>query len=164
MSERERNPDGTFKASHGKRKTKLYRVWCSMKERCNNPHNKSYKNYGGKGISVCEEWSKNFSSFALWAEENGYAEGLTIDRIDGKKGYSPENCRWVTVAEQNRNYSRNHFITYNGETKCLADWADFFDIKRATVLFRIRQGKPLNEVFEKTDGRTKRWQKTISTY
>ena len=125
---------------------------------------KSYKNYGGKGISVCEEWSKSFSSFALWAEENGYAEGLTIDRIDGKKGYSPENCRWVTVAEQNRNYSKNHFITYNGETKCLADWADFFGLKRATVLFRIKQGKPLNEVFEKTDGRTKRWQKTISTY
>ena len=162
--QRERNEDGTFKAYHKGTKTKLYRVWCSMKERCNNPNHKSYKNYGGKGIKVCNEWSSDYSKFLSWAYEHGYKEGLTIDRINGNNDYSPENCRWVTTAEQNRNYSRNHFITYNGETKCLADWADFFGINRATVLFRIKQGKPLNEVFKKIDGRTTRWKKTISNY
>lgn len=160
MENRPRNHDGTFSKTHGERRTKLYSVWCGMKERCNNPHNKSFPRYGGRGIKVCEEWANSFSSFREWATENGYSETLTIDRIDSNDGYYPENCRWVTTAQQNRNYSRNHMITYNGETKCLADWADLFGINRGTVLFRIQQGKPLSEVFNPIDGRKTRWQKT----
>jgi hypothetical protein len=142
--------------------TRLYKTWESMKERCNNPHNKSYQRYGGKGIKVCAEWNSSFESFHSWAMAEGYDEGLTIDRIDNAKGYIPDNCRWVTTAEQNRNYSRNHMITYHGVTKCLSDWADQFGINRATVLFRLKTGKTLEEVFNKTDGRTTRWKTTIS--
>jgi hypothetical protein len=151
----ERDSKGKFKTKHGCKGTKLYNVWCAMKERCSNPHHKSYKHYGAKGITVCEEWSKSFEKFKEWAESNGYAEGLTIDRKNSKGNYEPNNCRWVTTAEQNRNYSRNHLITYQGQTKCLTDWADYFGINRATVLFRLKQGKNLNEVFSKVDGRCK---------
>ena len=131
-----------------------------MKERCGNPHNKRYNRYGGRGIAVCDEWAKSFSAFRVWAMHSGYADGMTIDRIDGNGNYEPSNCRWATRAEQNRNYSRNHLITYHGNTKCIADWADETGINRATILFRLNAGKPLDEVFLKTDGRTTRWKKT----
>jgi len=158
MAERTRKADGTFVPVHGGTGTRLYKVWCAMKERCANPHNKSYRRYGGRGITVCEEWERSFSAFREWAMENGYKDKLTIDRIDTDVGYSPNNCRFVTTAQQNRNYSRNHLITYNGQTKCLSDWADELGINRATVLFRIKSGKPLEEVFNTTDGRKTRWQ------
>lgn len=137
-------------------KTRLYRVWCSMKERCNNPHHKSFAHYGGKGIQVCTEWSESYSAFKEWSESHGYHQGLTIDRIDGNGGYAPNNCRWVTFAVQNRNYSRNHNITYQGRTQCLADWADEFGINRTTISLRIKSGKPLDEVFSRKDGRRTR--------
>lgn len=157
---RDRLPDGTFATIHGGKHTKLYSVWCGMKERCNNPNNKRFYCYGGRGISVCAEWAESFSLFREWALENGYQDGLTIDRIDSNGNYEPNNCRWATRAQQNRNYSRNHMITYRGETKCVADWADEYGINRATILFRIKSGKSLDDVFSKRDGRTTRWQKT----
>lgn len=153
---------GRFLRKHPPSQDKLYAIWCAMKERCLNPNNKRYERYGGRGIVVCDEWKNDFSVFAEWAESNGYQDGLTIDRKENNGNYCPENCRWATRKQQNRNYSRNHMITYNGETKCLSDWADHFGINRATVLFRIKQGKPIDEVFSKTDGRTTRWSRTIS--
>ncbi|MBO7715855.1 MAG: hypothetical protein J6S85_19990 [Methanobrevibacter sp.] len=145
---------GRFVITHGQRHTKLYKVWEGMKRRCFNKNDHSYKHYGGKGIKVCKEWL-HFPPFFEWAKANGYKEGLTIDRIDSNGNYEPKNCRWVSHKVQNRNYSRNHMITYNGETRCLADWADFFKINRATVLFRLKQGKPLPEVFSTSDNRFK---------
>lgn len=139
-------------------RTKHYRVWCAMKERCNNPHNKRYPRYGGRGIKVCKEWSESYAEFRRWSEENGYQEGLTIDRINTDGNYEPTNCRWVSRFVQNRNYSRNHFITYNGETLCIADWSEKTGIKRATILWRLKNGKDLDEVFEQIDRRTTRWQ------
>jgi len=156
---RERNEKGAFVSSHGLSKTAIYNKWCSMRERCKNPHNKSFSRYGAKGVTVCKEWDESFQAFYEWAMDTGYKAGLTIDRIDNSKGYSPENCRWATTSQQNRNYSRNHLITYNGETKCLADWADEFGINRTTILFRLKSGKPIEKVFDKTDGRSLRWQK-----
>lgn len=150
---RERDNKGRFTAIHNGKKTKLYRVWCSMRERCSNPNNKSYSRYGGRGITVCEEWN-SFSTFKEWALKNGYFEKLTIDRINNEEGYKPSNCRWVDHKTQNRNYSRNHLITYMGKTQCLTDWAEEFGIKRATVLYRLKQGKPLELVFDKRDRRT----------
>ena len=155
-----RDKKGKFKATHGMTDTKIYGCWCSMKERCGNPNNKSYKRYGARGIRVCEEWM-DFKSFYDWARNNGYKEGLTIDRINNNGNYEPSNCRWTTTKEQNRNYSRNHMITYKGETKCLADWADQFGINRATVLFRIKQNMKLEEVFYKGDRRELRWKTKI---
>ena len=151
----QRDCKGKFAPKHGAKHTKLYNVWCAMKERCNNSHNKSFARYGGRGIMICEEWANSFEVFSKWANDNGYKEGLTIDRKDVNGNYEPNNCRWITTAEQNRNYSRNHLITYQGETKCLSDWASYFGINRSTIMYRINQGKPLDEVFLKTDGRTK---------
>ena len=164
MMEKRRNTDGTFAVVHGMKRTKLYRVWCSMKERCNNPHNKGYCRYGNRGIKVCKQWEESFDAFREWALKTGYKEGLSIDRIRNDLGYSPNNCRWATTAQQNRNYSRNHLITYNGKTKCLADWADEFGINRATVLYRIKAGKPIEEVFNQNDGRTLRWKTTSPSF
>ena len=154
-----RDENGSFLPDHGMAKTPLYKKWCAMKRRCNCPNDKSYRRYGAKGIKVCDEWETSFQSFYDWSMDNGYKRNLTIDRIDNSKGYSPDNCRWATTSEQNRNYSRNHNITYNGQTHCIADWETITGIKRATILFRLQSGKPLDQVFDTRDGRSLRWQK-----
>ncbi len=157
---RARNSNGTFGIIHNGRRTPLYRIWCAMKERCNNPHNKRFSRYGARGIRVCEEWSISFNAFREWAISNGYKKGMTIDRIDNEKGYEPSNCRWATIAEQNRNYSRNHLITFDGETLCVTDWANKLGINQATILYRLKNGKTIQEALSKTDGRKTRWKTT----
>ena len=79
---------------------RLYYIWDGMKQRCNNPNNHSFQGYGGRGIRVCEEWLNDFAAFQTWALAHGYADDLTIDRIDNYKGYSPDNCQWITIQEQ----------------------------------------------------------------
>lgn len=96
---------------HCKRKTRLYGIWQSMKTRCNNKNHKYFKNYGGKGINVCKEWTDDFQAFYDWAMSNGYADGLSIDRIDSKGNYEPSNCRWATPMEQTRNRSNTKRFT-----------------------------------------------------
>lgn len=98
--------------THGKRKSRLYSVWSDMKNRCYNPKIHNYHRYGGRGITVCDEWRNNFQAFYEWAMANGYDENApkgqcTIDRIDNDKGYSPDNCRWVDVKTQNSNKSNS---------------------------------------------------------
>lgn len=89
--------------THGKYSSKLYGVWNCMKQRCNNPKNNRFHDYGGRGITVCNEWKDDFQAFHDWAMSNGYAEGLSIDRIDVNGNYEPSNCRWVTMLEQRHN-------------------------------------------------------------
>lgn len=91
---------------HGKSETALYRVWASMKARCLNPDEPAYPNYGGRGITVCEEWRDSFTAFYDWAIKD-YRKGLTLDRMNVNGGYSPDNCRWVTRKEQARNKRNN---------------------------------------------------------
>lgn len=126
---------------HGLRKYgNLYNVWNGMIQRCENPANKSYPSYGGRGISVCEEWRNDISAFFKWAKESGYGMGLSLDRIDNNKGYSPNNCRWTTVARQNLNKRNNRFVTYAGKTQTLKEWADSVGMKDVTLNSRIRAG------------------------
>lgn len=119
--------------------TKLYSVWSGMIQRCTNSKARNYHNYGGKGITVCDEWLHDFQAFYDWAMASGYADNLTIDRIDNNKGYSPDNCRWATRIEQNNNTSRNHLITYNGKTQTIAQWAREYNIPYKRFCQRINQ-------------------------
>lgn len=134
---------------HGLTNIRLHKIWIGMKSRCYDKNKNCYHNYGGKGIKVCALWKSDFMAFYKWATENGYKEGLTIDRIDSTGNYCPENCRWATRAEQNRNTKKNVMITYNGETLCLREMSRKYDVHWATASYRLKQGKPLEEVFRK---------------
>ncbi len=154
--ERSRNSKGAFLPIHNGKRTKLYNKWCAMKERCMNPHNKSFRRYGGRGISICQEWL-DFAVFRAWALASGYAEGMTIDRRDNDGNYEPGNCRWATTREQNRNYSRNRMLTFNGKTQCVQDWAQELGIGRSTILLRLKSGKTTEEALTKIDLRSLRF-------
>ena len=119
-----------------KSKTRLFKIWNGMKSRCSCPSVNSYELYGGKGISVCQEWM-DFDNFYNWSMSNGYSDGLSIDRIDIELNYNPSNCRWVTIKEQGRNKSNSRLIEYNGETKCLSEWSELLNIRRDTLARRI---------------------------
>lgn len=114
---------------HGLTNAKLYPVWVMMKDRCMNSNNKEYKNYGGRGVTVCNEWKNNFQAFYDWAMTNGYVEGLSIDRIDNNGNYEPSNCRWATRREQQLNTTRNKRITYNGKTQTLTEWSEELNVR-----------------------------------
>lgn len=124
--------------THGLSHSRLRNVWRLMLERCTQENNKSYYLYGGKGITVCDEWH-NFLAFAEWSFANGYKDGLTIDRIDSNKNYCPENCRWVTRKVQNNNTNRNHLITWNGRTQTMAQWAEETGLPYSTIKSRINK-------------------------
>jgi len=100
---------GKANKTHGDSYTALYSVYQNIKDRCNNPRNHAYKNYGGRGISVCEAWN-TFEVFKKWALENGYKKGLSIDRIDNDGNYCPKNCRWATMKEQQNNRRNNRKV------------------------------------------------------
>lgn len=106
--------------THGDRKSKLYSVWAGMVSRCRNQSPR----YGGRGISVCDEWNTSYSAFASWAKANGYNEHLTIDRIDNDGNYEPNNCRWVTCKIQSNNRSTNKVLSAFGEEKNISQWAE----------------------------------------
>ena len=108
---------------HNKHRTKLYTVYLSMKQRCYNSNNPAYSYYGGRGIKICDEWLNNFINFYNWSIENGYKDGLSIDRIDVNGNYEPNNCRWVTQKVQMNNTRRNHYITNKGETHTISEWS-----------------------------------------
>jgi len=118
-------------------KQRIYTAWKNILIRCENPRSSGYKNYGGRGITVCEEWH-TFLPFYNWSLSNGYAEHLTIDRIDNDKGYSPENCRWITQKENSRNRGCNHLVTFNGQTLCISEWAEKAGITHQAMAERLK--------------------------
>lgn len=122
--------------THGESKTSLYFVWKSMRQRCKNPNNSRYWDYGGRGIDVCAEWD-DFLNFKEWAYENGYAEGLTIDRIDNDKGYSPENCRVTDYIVQGNNKRNVRQVEYNGKKQTIREIADRVGIDRDLLSQRV---------------------------
>ena len=125
---------------HGLTNTKLYTKWSGIVQRCTNPNAIHYDMYGGRGITICDEWRNDFYSFYSWSIENGYKDGLTIDRIDNNKGYYPENCRWTDLETQANNTRRNHYITYNNETKTLTQWARLLNVNVETLRYRVNHG------------------------
>lgn len=135
---------------HGESKTKLYGVWLSMKRRCDLETSKSYNNYGGKGISVCEEWINSYISFRDWSLENGYREGLEIDRIDTYGNYEPSNCRWITRLVNARNKKSTIFIEIDGETKTLQEWSEEKGFSPKTIRDRYKKGIGFDELFKPT--------------
>ena len=123
--------------THHLSKTRIYRIWVNMKDRCNNISNPSYERYGGKGVIVCEEWRNDFFAFKNWAFQHGYNECLSIDRIDMNGNYEPSNCRWATAQEQADNKTNNIRITIDGKTQDLQQWCNEYGIKRSTVNTRV---------------------------
>lgn len=136
---------------HGMYKTRIYRTYNHMKERCTKPGMEKGHLYYEKGIRVCDEWlgENGFEHFLEWALSNGYNDSLTLDRIDNGKGYCPDNCRWVDYKIQNNNTCRNHFITYNGQTHTIAEWSEITGIPYNTLSGRIYQKIPFEIAISK---------------
>lgn len=126
---------------HGKSGERILGIWYGIRKRCYNPNSKSFKDYGGRGIAVCDEWKDNFQAFYDWAMANGYSDDLTIDRKDVDGNYCPENCRWITNQEQQNNRRTSHLVTYKGETHTLKDWAKITGINYNTLRGRITNYK-----------------------
>lgn len=118
---------------------RLQRIYYGMKTRCYNRNNHNYKCYGARGITICNEWLSNSKSFYKWALSNGYADNLSIDRIDNNKGYYPDNCRWITTKEQNNNQRTNRLITYQDKKQTLKQWCDELGLNYGVVKSRINK-------------------------
>lgn len=131
-------------------KCRLYKIRQGMIDRCNNPNNKAYKNYGGRGIRVCDEWSGNdgYVNFRKWSMSNGYNDAFSIDRINNDSDYSPDNCRWVDRKTQANNTRVNLRITYKGETHTAMEWGDIYGISGHKIARRYNAGWELDEVFD----------------
>lgn len=131
------------RTTHGGTHTRLFKIWQSMRERCYRKQHKHYKNYGGRGIVVCDGWlgDDGFSRFKDWAIANGYDDGLTLDRVDTNGNYTPSNCRWATVKEQMNNKRNNHWVYVNGEKMTVTQCAERHGIPKSTVRWRAAHGK-----------------------
>lgn len=135
-----------FKKKHGLTNSRLYKIYSGMKSRCYKDWDKDYKNYGDRGIAVCNDWLKDFSNFHKWALKNGYKEDLTIDRIDNNGNYSPENCRWTTIINQSNNKRNNIYITYQNKTKTATEWSRELKVNADTLHNRKRLGWSDDEI------------------
>ncbi len=132
--------------THGMCDSRLHNIWGNMKERCQNPNVLAFKNYGDRGITVCDEW-QIFEPFYEWAMSHGYREGLQIDRIDNDKGYSPDNCRWVTSKQNTNNCRSNKVIEYRGEIHTLSEWSEILKINYKTLCGRLYSGWSIERAF-----------------
>lgn len=129
-----------YSTTHGESKTRLYHIWYSMRQRCYYIKHKSYREYGGRGITVCDEWRDSFEAFRDWALSHGYSDTLTIDRINNDGNYCPENCRWVNTKQQVRNRRNTRTITYRGQIKSIAEWSEITGISAPAIIQRINAG------------------------
>ena len=120
--------------THGESHTRLHNIWCDMNKRCK--HNPQY---AGRGIAICDEW-KDYEVFAEWARTNGYADNLTIERVDVDGNYCPENCKWIEFAKQARNRTTTKWVEYRGRTMSLAEAAELANLPYKTVHLRIKKG------------------------
>lgn len=122
------------------KRNRLYVIWINMKGRCFNQSRPDYKYYGGRGITVCDEWKNSFQDFKSWAMSSGYNDNLTIDRIDVDGDYCQENCRWIPFSDQRENTRQTRKITINRETKTIKSWCRQYGISYDMVMMRIHRG------------------------
>ena len=122
---------------HNDSNTRLYKIWIGMKQRCCNKNDPRYKDYGGRGITVCDEWIASYENFKQWALSNNYNDALSIDRLDVNGNYEPLNCRWATTKEQQNNMRSNRVLTYKGQTHTISEWAEIVGINKSTISKRI---------------------------
>ena len=120
---------------HGQSKTNTFRTWIAMRQRCGDKKNKRYKDYGGRGIAVCDRWEESFINFSK--DMGNQPDGHVIDRIDNNGNYEASNCRWVTQRQSQRNRRNNHILTINGVNKCIAEWSEIYNIDPVKVRQRI---------------------------
>ena len=132
---------------HGQSGTKLHFIWIEMRQRCENPEHKRFMLYGARGICVCSEWH-DFGVFHKWSMENGYTEGLSIERKDNNGSYEPNNCRWATQKEQTNNTRRSKLIEYQGMTCSLATWSEVLSMNYNVLRSRLRIGWSPKKAFE----------------
>lgn len=131
-------------ARRGKNGSSIYHVWSSMRNRCLNPNDQQYKYYGGRGVTICDEWASSFIAFKDWAFENGYSVGLTIDRVDNNGNYEPDNCRWTDMKTQANNSRRCTYVTINDETHTVKEWSEILSIPYGTIMNRKNRYKNLS--------------------
>lgn len=129
---------------HGFSTEHLYTLWGAMINRATDINRKDAKYYSEKGITVCDAWRNDYVSFREWSLKNGYKEGLSLDRIDNSKGYSPENCRWIPK-EQNSNKTNNRILTYNGISKTITQWSRERNLSWGTINRRLKVGKTIGQ-------------------
>ena len=134
---------------HSLRHTRIYRIWLLMQNRCFNSKYHLFKNYGGRGITICKEWKNDFVKFYNWSMANGYKDDLTIDRINVNGNYEPSNCRWATKLQQQRNTTRLRKITYKNETHCISEWADILGLEYNTLYYRFRRNNYSEDVLKR---------------
>lgn len=146
QSEIARKTCGDMFRTHGDSKSRLYHIWAGIKKRCYNPQSSNYQNYGGRGITMCDEWKEDYACFQTWALTNGYDDGLSIDRIDVNGDYSPDNCRWVDQKAQSNNRRNNVRIMYNGELHTIAECAELTGISYASLHKQLSKGKTIEEI------------------
>ena len=166
-----REYDMTVKYRHGGcvgGHSRIYNIWHGMIRRCVDPKDSSYKYYGGRGISVCGEWAHDFNAFKDWAYANGYNEDAnryecTIDRIENDKGYSPDNCRWVTQEVQSNNKRSNRLLTYNGETLTMRQMSEKYEVPYQVLRERLRHGWNIEDAIEKKVGTVWRYPVEVKT-
>ena len=125
---------------HGLRHTRLYRIWSNIKTRCYNVNDPHYERWGARGVGMCDEWRNDFKSFYDWSISKGYSDELTIDRINSNGNYEPTNCRWVTLAENNRNKPHVRYITHNGKTQTIGQWTKELGLGKETIRERLKRG------------------------
>ena len=131
---------------HSMSRTPTHQAWRAMRYRCTRPSHPSYHNYGGRGISVCQEWMESFMQFLSDMGEK--PKGLTLERIDNNKGYYKENCKWATHREQCRNMRKSRIFEYKGERKTLAEWSEITGIHQGTLRNRIEKNWPIGKIFK----------------
>ena len=125
----------------------IYCHWLNMRFRCNSTKCEKYDCYGGRGITICKEWD-DYAIFRQWSLDNGYEEGLTLERIDVDGNYEPNNCKWATWKEQQNNKRSNHYLTYNGETHTMKEWSEIRNINYGALRSRINYGWSIGRALE----------------